>query len=51
VTDTEFVRASRLYDVRTGERVEWDWSGHQSVEASQKRVDRAVSEGAGDAGD
>jgi len=51
VTEFEFVRASRLYDVETGERIEWDWTGQQAIVESQQRVVRAVREGAGDAGD
>ncbi|MFC7138459.1 hypothetical protein ACFQMA_01235 [Halosimplex aquaticum] len=41
---SEFVRASLLYDVETGERVRWDWSGQQSVAESEARVQRAVAE-------
>ncbi|WP_167837327.1 hypothetical protein [Halosimplex halophilum] len=41
---TEFVRASRLYDVETGERVRWDWGGQQPVAESEARVQRAVAE-------
>lgn len=48
---TEFVRASRLYDVDAGERVAWDWSKMQPLVQSQTTVERAVPEGAGDAGD
>ncbi|MFC7140533.1 hypothetical protein ACFQMA_11930 [Halosimplex aquaticum] len=40
----EFVRASRLYDVETGERVRWDWGGNQPVAESEARVQRAVAE-------
>jgi len=39
-----FVRASRLYDVEAGERVSWDWSGHQPIAESEARVQRAVAE-------
>ncbi|WP_167837309.1 hypothetical protein [Halosimplex halophilum] len=39
-----FVRASRLYDVETGERVRWDWGGNQPVAESEARVHRAVAE-------
>ncbi|WP_459192098.1 hypothetical protein [Halosimplex sp. J119] len=41
---TEFVAASRLYDVEAGERIRWDWSGQQSVAESEARVQRAVAE-------
>ncbi|MFC7140297.1 hypothetical protein ACFQMA_10710 [Halosimplex aquaticum] len=41
---SEFVRASRLYDVAAGERVRWDWSGQQPVAESEARVQRAVAE-------
>ncbi|WP_436932137.1 hypothetical protein [Halosimplex halobium] len=41
---TEFVRASRLYDVEAGERVRWDWGGQQPVAESEARVQRAVAE-------
>jgi len=41
---TEFVRASRLYDVETGERVPWDWSGDQPIPESQAAVEHAVAE-------
>lgn len=40
---TEFVRASRLYDVETGERIRWDWSGHQPVRESEEQVEQAVT--------
>lgn len=40
---TEFVRASRLYDVEAGERIEWDWGGHQPVDVSEERVEQAVA--------
>jgi hypothetical protein len=48
---TEFVPASRLYDVEAGERVPWDWSKMQPLARSQTVVERAVPEGVGDAGD
>ena len=48
---TEFVRASRLYDVEAGERVAWDWTRMQPLARSQTAVERAIPEGAGDAGD
>ena len=48
---TGFVRASRLYDVEAGERVAWDWSKMEPLAESQTAVERAVTEGAGDAGD
>ena len=45
---SEFVRASRLYDVERGERVPWDWSKRQSVAESQREVERAVAGVGGD---
>lgn len=48
---TEFVRASRLYDVDAGDRVAWDWSKMQPLAESQATVERAVPEGTGNAGD
>jgi len=48
---TEFVRVFRLYDVEAGERVAWNWSKMQPLAQSQAVVERAVPEGAGNAGD
>jgi hypothetical protein len=45
---TEFVPASRLYDVERGERVAWDWSKRQPVTESQREVERAVADVEGD---
>ena len=39
----EFVRASALYDVETGECVQWDWGKMQPVAESQAEVERAVA--------
>lgn len=39
---TGFVRASHLYDVQAGERVEWDWSTMQPLAVSHYEVGRAV---------
>jgi len=44
MTDTEFVRASRLYDVEAGEPVPWDWGGNQPIPESQAAVEKAVAE-------
>jgi len=41
---TDFVRASRLYDVEAGEAIPWDWSGDQPVPESQAAVERVVTE-------
>jgi len=41
---TDFVRASRLYDVEAGERVPWDWGGDQPIPESQAAVEAAVAE-------
>ena len=40
---TEFVRASRLYDVESGEPVAFDWAKNQSVAESQAEIERAVA--------
>jgi len=40
---TEFVRASRLYDVDTGEPIAFDWQKHQPVYESQAEIERAVA--------
>jgi len=43
----EFVPASRLYDVESGERVLWDWDNGQPLQESQAAVEQAVQEVAG----
>lgn len=40
---TRFVRASQLYDIERGERVQWDWAKMQPVTESQREVERAVA--------
>lgn len=40
---TEFVRASRLYDVEAGEPLRFDWGKMQPLAESQVEVERAVS--------
>ena len=40
---TEFVRASRLYDVDTGEPINFDWAKLQPVYESQAEIERAVA--------
>jgi len=39
---TDFVRASRLYNVEESESVNWDWSQMQPLAESQAAVERAV---------
>jgi hypothetical protein len=39
---SEFVRASHLYDVQAGERVEWDWSKMQPLAVSNYEIGRTV---------
>ncbi len=41
---TGFVRASRLYDVETGEPLHFDWAKFQPLAESQAEVERAVAE-------
>lgn len=40
---TEFVRASRLYDVSAGEPVPFDWSKLQPVAESQAEIERSIA--------
>lgn len=40
---TEFVRASRLYDVDASEPVAFDWAKLQPVYESQAEIERAVA--------
>lgn len=40
---TGFVRASRLYDVDSGEPVAFDWAKLQPVTESQAEIERAVA--------
>lgn len=39
-----FVRASRLYDVESGERTAWDWKKMQPTAESQAEVERAIAD-------
>jgi len=41
-TVSEFVRASRLYDVGESERLQFDWAKMQPLAESQAEVERAV---------
>ena len=41
-TVSEFVRASRLYDVAESQRFQFDWSKMQPLAESQAEVERAV---------
>ncbi|MBX0348575.1 hypothetical protein [Haloarcula pellucida] len=41
---SEFVRASRLYDVAASEPRHFDWTKMQPVAVSQAEVERAVAE-------
>lgn len=41
-TVSEFVRASRLYDVGVSERLQFDWAKMQPLAESQAEVERAV---------
>ena len=45
---TEFVPASRLYDVERRERVAWDWSKRQPIAQSQREIERSVADVEGD---
>lgn len=38
----EFARASDLYDVEDGQRVQWDWGKMQPIAESQAEVETAV---------
>lgn len=40
---TEFVRASRLYDVAASEQFQFDWEKMQPLSESQAEVERAVA--------
>ncbi|WP_324664187.1 hypothetical protein [Haloarcula sediminis] len=40
---TEFVRATRLYDVEAGEPVAFDWAKLQPIAESQAEIERAVA--------
>jgi hypothetical protein len=40
---TEFVRASRLYDVEAGEPLAFYWAKLQPVAESQAEIERAVA--------
>ncbi|ACV46598.1 MULTISPECIES: hypothetical protein [Halomicrobium] len=39
---SEFVRASRLYDVEASEPLRFDWAKMQPLRESQQEVERAV---------
>jgi len=39
---SEFVRASRLYDVEASKPLHFDWGKMQPLSESQKEVERAV---------
>jgi len=39
---TDFVRASRLYDVEASEPIGFDWAKMQPVTESQAEIERAV---------
>ncbi|MGB9951102.1 hypothetical protein ACOZ4F_01680 (plasmid) [Haloarcula marismortui] len=39
---SEFVHASRLYDVGVSERLQFDWAKMQPLAESQAEVERAV---------
>ncbi|SFS00228.1 hypothetical protein SAMN05216559_2329 [Halomicrobium zhouii] len=43
-----FIRASRLYDVESGDAVPWDWSKRQPATESQREVERAFADVEGD---
>lgn len=38
-----FVRASRLYDVETGERLQVNWSEVRAIEGGRQRANRSLS--------
>jgi hypothetical protein len=40
---SEFVRASRLYDVEAGEPLDFDWGKMQPLAESQAEVEQAVA--------